>query len=153
MESPQRPGGPKQRHWPEQKVHDFSGDGRARRESRGNRWRFRPARCRRFNLDNARGDPKEDFRLAHWLLGEIRDKWVELRHHAPRNESGDCHNRRWRSLARKVPHIALIRCEIRGQSVPAIPTQVPGRRHPSGQGRRRASDATSRFREEQPQPK
>src|SRR5437762_10289398 len=79
MESPPRSGRPKQRHWLEQKVHDFSGRGRARRRSRGNRWRFRPARCRRFNLDNARGDPKEDFRLAHWLLGEIRDKWVELR--------------------------------------------------------------------------
>ena len=91
MESPQGPGKPKQRHWPEQKVHDFSGHSRARRESRDNPWRFCPARCRRFNLDNARGDPKEDFRLAHWLLGEIRDKWVELRHHAHRDgaESSD----------------------------------------------------------------
>src|SRR5205807_1064981 len=88
-----------------------------------NPWRFCPARCRQFNLDNARGDPKEDFRLAHWLLGEIRDKWVELRHHAPRDESGDSHNRRWKSLARKVPRIALIRRETRTQSVvPAIPT-------------------------------
>jgi hypothetical protein len=117
MESPQRPGRPKQRHWHEQKLHDFSGRSRARRESRDNPWRFCPARCRRFNLDNARGDPKEDFRLAHWLLGEIRDKWVELRHHAHRNESGDCHNRRWKSLARKVARIALIRREARTQSV------------------------------------
>jgi hypothetical protein len=119
---------PKQRHWHEQKLHDFSGGSRARRESRGNPWRFCPARCRRFDLGNARGDPKEGLRLeglrlAHWLLGEIRDKWVELRHHAHRSESGDCHNRRWRSLARKVPRIALIRGETRAQSVvPSIPT-------------------------------
>src|SRR5580765_1045380 len=70
MESPQRPGRPKQRHRPEQKVHDFSGRSRARRESRGNPWRFCPDCGRRFDLGNARRDPKEDFRLAHWLLGE-----------------------------------------------------------------------------------
>ena len=105
-----------------QKLHDFSGHGRARQKSRGNPWRFCPARCRRFDIGNARRDPK-DFRLAHRFLGEIRNKWVELGHHARRNESGDCHNRRWKSLARKVARIALIRREIRAQSVvPATPT-------------------------------
>src|SRR5438105_13438653 len=64
MESSQGPAGPQQRHWHEQKFHDVSGRGRARR-----------------------------------------------------NESGDCHNRRWESIARKVSRIVLIRGETRRQCV------------------------------------
>ena len=31
-------------------------------------------------------DPKEDFRLAHRFLGQVRNRWMELRHDADRNE-------------------------------------------------------------------
>ena len=42
---------------------------------------------------------KKDFRLAHRLLGRIRNKRMELRHHACRNESRDPNHRRWKSVS------------------------------------------------------
>ena len=51
------------------------------------------------------------WRTGFW--GKSGTNGVELRHHAHRNESGDSHNRRWKSLAHKVSRIALIRRETR----------------------------------------
>jgi hypothetical protein len=40
-----------------------------RRKYRSDLWRSRATRGHRFDIDNARGDPEEDFRLANRLLG------------------------------------------------------------------------------------
>lgn len=58
--------------------------------------RFRATRRDRFNSGYARRDPEENIRLAHGLLGQIRDEWLELRHDPCRNESGHRHQGRWK---------------------------------------------------------
>ena len=52
-----------------------------------------------FDIANARRDSEKDFRLAHRLPGRIRNKRMELRHDACRNESRDRHYRRWKRVS------------------------------------------------------
>jgi hypothetical protein len=47
----------------------FPGRSRSRRKSRSNFWRSHASRCGGFDIDNARRDSEEEFRLAHRFLG------------------------------------------------------------------------------------
>jgi hypothetical protein len=56
--------------------------------------RSRSSRCHRFDPHHAEQDLEKDFRLAYRLLGQIGNKWLELRHHVYRHESRHSHH--WR---------------------------------------------------------
>jgi hypothetical protein len=64
------------------------------RAASNNFGRSRATRRHRFNFAYARRHPEENIYLAHWLLGQIGDERLELRHHARRCESGYRHHRR-----------------------------------------------------------
>ena len=62
------------------------------RRGGGNAWRSHSTRCHRFDPHHAGRDLEKDFRLAYRLLGQIRNKWLELRHHVYRHESRHFHH-------------------------------------------------------------
>src|SRR5439155_1934087 len=102
VESLEGPPGAKQRHWNEQRLHHFSRRGRSGRKSRSNFWRSHATRRGGFDLTDAWRDSEEDLRLAHRLLGRLRNKRMELRHNACHNESRDRHHRRWKPLSTEM---------------------------------------------------
>jgi len=59
-----------------------------------------------LDIDNARRDSEKDFCLAHRLLGQIRNKRMELRHDAGGNESRDRHHRRGKPFSVEMIHNA-----------------------------------------------
>ena len=63
-----------------------------------------------LDIDNARRDSEKDFCLAHRLLGQIRNKRMELRHDAGGNESRDRHHRRGKPFSVEMIHNAEKSC-------------------------------------------
>src|SRR5262249_1691646 len=107
MESPERAWRAEQRHRNEQRFHHFSRRDRSRRRSRGGVGRSHATRRVRSDIGNARRDLEKDLHLAHRLLGQIRNKRMELRHDAAGNESRDRHHRRWKPFSVEMTVIRI----------------------------------------------
>ena len=60
-------------------------------------WRSHATGRGGFDIAHARRNSEKDC-MAHRLLGRLRNKRMELRHDACRDESSDRHYRRWESL-------------------------------------------------------